>query len=105
MSAASWTILPMSYEQFCYCWDLKEDNNCVKRMYPNTYEDDIYEVEIRYIENPNKDPNDLYNNGCYSHYEMKFEYVNPKNQKKYRLRKKGFYNTSSPFALFLCNWD
>ena len=102
---ASWTTLPMSYEQFCYCWDYKEDNNCFKRMWPDLYEDDIYEVEIRYIENPNKDANDLYNNGCYCHYEMKFEYENPKNQKKYRLRKKSFYNTSSPFALFLCNWD
>jgi len=62
-------------------------------------------VENCYIENPNKDPNDLYNNGCKSHYEMRFEYENPKNQKNHRLRKNSFYNSSSPFALFLCNWD
>ena len=102
---ASWKMLPMSYEQFCYCWDLDEDKNRFKTMWPDTYDEDSYEVQMRYMENPNKDPKDLYNNGCYSHYEMKFEYKNPKNNKNYRLKKQSFYNTSSPFAAFLCNWD
>jgi hypothetical protein len=102
---ASWTTLPMSYEQFCYCWDYKEDNNYFKKMWPDLYADEIYEVEMRYLQNPNKDPDDLYLNKVYSHYEMRFKYKNPKNQKNYTLSKKSFYNSSSPFALFLCNWD
>ena len=30
---ASWKMLPMSYEQFCYCWDLDEDKNRFKTMW------------------------------------------------------------------------
>lgn len=102
---ASWRTLFMSYEQFCYAFDYKEDNNCFKRMYPDCYADDSYEVEMRYMENPYKVPGDCYNRNCHSYYEMRFEYKNPKNQKNYRLKKKSFYNSSSEFALFLCNWD
>jgi hypothetical protein len=90
---------------FCVAFGLDEDNNKFKRMWSDCYADDSYEVEMRYLNNPNKDPNDLYNNGCWCHYEVKFEYQNPKNKKQYRLKKKSFYNSSSPFALFLCNWD
>jgi hypothetical protein len=101
---ASWKTLFMSYEQFCYAFDYDEDNNKFKKMYGKDY-DDTYEVEFRSVPNPNKDPNDMYNNGAWFHYEMKYEYQNPKTQKKYRLLKKNVCNTSSPFALFLCNFD
>jgi hypothetical protein len=98
---ASWRTLFMSYEMFCVGFGLDENNNKFKKMWSDCYADDSYEVEFRYMDNPDKDPKAWYNNGCWCHFEIKFEYQNPKNKKNYKLTRKSVYNTSSMFAAWL----
>jgi hypothetical protein len=81
-----------------YACVLYENKNNFKTILPESYADDSYEVKFRYIDKTDDHP-------CYCDCEMKFEYQHPTNKKKYKITKKVCYNTSSPFALFLCNWD
>ena len=86
----SWRTLYMTYSQFCYVFDFDENHNkLIKFMDNEYYDEECYEVEFKFIEDPDM---------CRC--VMIYECVNSLN-KKIKITKKTRYSGSSPFAMLI----